>query len=417
MHLRILSFIPLWVTLLAFNTTINADDASPSEVGQADLTLRQFVKGILDTNPRVKAARTALLSDKATRDAETQPLYNPDFTLNAEDSDSLSRTIGISQTLDWSGKRKARSQVADSNLLYAETEFQAIRRAFVVELLNGLASYQIGTARHALVLERQSFMNDLVDLAQSRFEAGDISRVELDLVKLAAMSVRMRSASVESNNLKARQVVQVLTLQTHKDNWPSLPEDIPNLPENIDSDMFVQQLPEVLMAKLSVQINDSIANLRRSERRPDPTVSLKGGKEDDELAIGLNVTIPLFVRNSFKHEVSAAEAERTESELIAHDVLQRARIRIENTAERFAVLRSAWVDWRSTSEESLTRPLDQLHPLWEKGELTTTDYVIQLTEILVVRENALDLNESLWQAWFEWLLVSGQIDVWLGLDT
>ena len=358
----------------------------------------------------------ALFSDIAIRDAESQPLYNPDFVLQAEDSDSLTRTIGISQRLDWSGKRNARTKVADSNLHIAEAEFQAFRRAFAADLLEGLAKYQISVARNALVLERQELMNDLVDRAQSRFEAGDISQVELDLVKLSAMNVRMRRAAVQAKHLKAQYAVQALTPQTNKVEWPMLPDEIPDLPESVNSITHIQQLPEVRMATLTVQTNETLVELRRIETKPDPKVTLRGGKENSELTLGLNVTIPLFVRNSFKHEVSVAAAERDESQLIVDDVLHRARVRLDSTTERFDLLRSAWNDWQSTSEESLSRPLDQLHRLWEKGELTTTDYVGQLTKTLEVRESAFDLNESLWLAWFDWLLASGQIDVWLEVD-
>jgi len=167
---------------------------------------------------------------------------------------------------------------------------------------------------------------------------------------------------------------------------------------------------------LLVETNDSLAELRRKERRPDPTVSFKGGQDDEEFLIGLSINIPLFVRNSYKYEVDTALAERSEAQLIADDVLYRTRLDLENSTAQLRVLRSAWADWQATSEQSLSSPLDQLQRLWETGELSTTDYVVQLTETLEVRESALDLKESLWQAWFQWLLASGRIDGWLGVE-
>ena len=163
MHPRTQAFILLWLSTFAFHTSICAEAANSSDVGRADLSLRQFIENTVETNPRVKAARMALFSDISIRDAESQPLYNPDFVLQAEDSESLTRTVGISQRLDWSGKRKARTKVADSKLHIAEAEFQAFRRAFTADLLEGLAKYQISVARNVLVLERQELMNDLVD--------------------------------------------------------------------------------------------------------------------------------------------------------------------------------------------------------------------------------------------------------------
>jgi cobalt-zinc-cadmium efflux system outer membrane protein len=42
------------------------------------------------------------------------------------------------------------------------------------------------------------------------------------------------------------------------------------------------------------------------------------------------------------------------------------------------------------------------------------DYFGQLGQTIDVRESALDLHEQVWQAWFEWLRASGQVDAWLG---
>lgn len=417
MHPRIHVFILLWIFVVIFSGSITAEKISTVDVPLAELSLRQFVDRIVASNPGVQAARMALSSARANRDADSQALYNPDFILNAEDSDSQTRTIGISQSFDWSGKRRARTKFADSNLRIAEIEFLALRRAFIADLLQGLAKYQVSLERNELVVERQELMNDLVDRAQSRFEAGDISQVELDLVQLTAMNVRIRSTTVHAEHVRARQTVQELTPQIQKTNWPKLSDEIPDLQKNVDLNALIQQLPEVLRTKLTVQSNDSLVELRRNERKPDPKVTLKGGQEDEDVSIGLNVTIPLFVRNSFRHEVSAAVAVRDESQLIADDVLHRAHVRLASSTERFHILRGAWVDWESISAESLSRPLDQLQRLWEKGELTTTDYVGQLEKTLEVRESALDLNESLWLAWFDWLMASGQIDVWLGIDS
>lgn len=417
MHPKTYGFTLLWITFVIFIGPAKADESISIEVGLAELPLRQFVASTLEKNLRLRAARMALASKKSVRDAESQPIYNPDFILDTEDATSQTRAIGVSQTLDWSGKRKARSQIADLNLRFAETEFLSLRRSFTTELLSGLATYQIYCARYELVLERLQLMNDLVDLAQNRFNAGDISQVELDLVKLAATKVRNNSVTIQAERLQAQEAVRVLTPHVDKTEWPSLPSSIPKLPRYTDLDMLVQQLPELQLAELNVQINESLTELRRTERKPDPTLSVTGGQEDDELAVGLNLTIPLFVRNSFKHEVSAAKAERDESQLMASDVLHRARVRLEISTERFSILRFAWVDWESTSEKSLSRPVDQLQRLWEKGELTTTDYVVQLTETLEVRESALELKESLWQAWFDWLKASGQIDAWFALDS
>ena len=319
MHLRIQGFILLWITAGIITESSIAEQYADSAFEKADLSLRQFVEGVVATNPRIKAARMSLTSEQTMRDAEAQPIYNPDFDFDVESTDILHGTVGISQQFDWNGKRRARTQIADSNLLVAKAEFQVFRQGFVVDLLNALTGYQIGRTRYDLVQERLQLMNNLVTRAQSRFEAGDISQVELNLVELAAMNVRIRNAQVQVKQLQAQKDLQKLTPYTNMAQWPRLPDDIPELPKDIDQNLLLQQLPAVQIAKLRVETNDSLAELRRRERRPDPTVSLKGGQDDEEFLIGLSINIPLFVRNSYKYEVETALAERSESQLIADD--------------------------------------------------------------------------------------------------
>ena len=394
-----------------------AQAADPDAIGarRADPELIRFVQTVVETNPRVQAARAALDASGSFRDAASRPLYKPELSLDAENTDVETRSIGISQTLDWGGKRKARTAVAESDRLVVEAEYLAARWAVTVELLDGLAQHQTGLERDALAESRRQLMQDFADLAQRRFDAGDLNQVEFSLAKLAATDARIQKATAGAGLAEARQAVRNLTPRSPATEWPALPAALPKLPQSAsDPQTLVLALPEVLAVRRQVESADAVVELRRRERRPDPTISLAGGREDGENLVGVNVTVPLFIRNSFSHEVSAAMAERSQAQQIADDVMQRAYARLVSAAERYELSRGAWGDWQLTGETSLASQTEQLQKLWEAGELSTTDYLVQLRQTLDVQESALDLREALWRAWFEWLWASGQVDVWLG---
>lgn len=395
--------------------TIEAAEPAANSVSRADPALIQFVQTVIGDNPRVRAARAALDASGALRDAASRPLYNPELTLDAENADIDTRSLGISQTLDWGGKRKARTAVAEFDLLVVEAEYLAARWAVTVELLDGLAQHHTGLERDTLAQSRRELMDEFADLAQRRFDAGDLAQVELDLARLASTDARIQKATAAAGLAEARQAVRNLTPRTPVTQWPSLPAALPGLPENTDDlQPLVLALPEVQAARRQVETADAIVELRRRERRPDPTLSLAGGEADGETLVGLTVSIPLFVRNSFNHEVTAALAQQSQAQETADDVMQRAYARLVGAAERYELSLGAWGDWQQTGLASLTRQSEQLQRLWQAGELSTTDYLVQLTATLDVQESALDLREALWRAWFEWLWASGQVDAWLG---
>jgi cobalt-zinc-cadmium efflux system outer membrane protein len=94
--------------------------------------------------------------------------------------------------------------------------------------------------------------------------------------------------------------------------------------------------------------------------------------------------------------------------------MYRAHARLVSARERYELNQVVWKEWE-VGQRSLSRQQAQLQKLWEAGELSSTDYLVQIGQSLDVQENALDLQESLWRAWFEWLAASGRIDKWIDL--
>lgn len=408
-------FVLLLGELLFTSGVAKAADINTNDLPRASLELTNFVQSVLETNPRVQAARDALDASASYRDAASRPLYNPELSLDTESTDTNTQAISISQTLDWSGKRKARTTVAESNRLVTESEYITARWAITVELLNSLAQHQTAVEREKIAESRRLLMQEFSDLSQQRFGAGDLNQVEFSLAKLASTEARIQKATAGVGLAEARQAVRNITPFSLNTVWPTLPSTMPVLPQTAsDYQTVVLGLPEVLAVRRQVESADAVVDLRRRERRADPTISLAGGREDGENLIGFNVTLPLAIRNRFNHEVTAAMAERSQTQQIANDIMQRAHARLISATEQYVLSRDAWQDWELNGQGSLDSQTEQLQKLWKYGELDTTDYLVQLHQTLDVQESALDLREALWRAWFEWLRASGQVDAWLG---
>lgn len=389
---------------------------SAQHEGRAELSA--FIIAVVDANPQVNAARAALDASVALEGAAGRPLYNPELEFEAEDADSEVRALGISQTLDWGGKRKARTAVAESERRSVESDYLAIRWQVTADLLSALASYQTESDRNALAAARADTMRDFADLAEQRFEAGDISQIDFDLAVLAFTDARIQQATASANVAEAKQAVSSFAVGSPPSEWPAIHTALQ--PLNIapaQASELVMSLPHVRAAQLRVAAASARVELRQRERRPDPTLTLRGGTEDDETLVGLNVTIPLPVRNRYTYEVTAASAERRKAQEEASDISRQAYARFQGAQERYQLSRTAWEDWQRTGGVSLQRQSDLLWRLSEAGELSTTEFLVQLRQTIDTRESALELRETLWRAWLEWLIASGQIESWLGTNT
>ena len=258
-------------------------------------------------------------------------------------------------------------------------------------------------------------MRDFAELAAQRFEAGDISQIELDLAVLAFTDARIKQATASANVAEAKQSVSSLAIGSPSSEWPAFRTELSALavaPSEVSD--LVMSLPHVRAALLRVAAASAQVDLRQRERRLDPTLTLRGGTEDDETLVGLNITVPLPSRNRYTYEVTAASAERRQAQQEASDVSRQAYARFQGAQERYQLSRTAWEDWQQTGGVSLERQTDLLWRLWEAGELSTTEFLVQLQQTLDTRESVLELREALWRAWFEWMTASGQIESWLG---
>jgi cobalt-zinc-cadmium efflux system outer membrane protein len=403
-------------TPLAGVCAAESTQSSHKNTEQDDLA--NFVRQVVDTHPSVSAARAALDASSAYEAAASRPLYNPELEFEAEDTDVETRTVGISQTLDWGGKRRARLTVAEAERRSVDADFTAVRWQVSVGLLTALADYQTETERRQLAEARATAMQEFADLSRQRFDSGDISQIELDLAVLANTQARMQLATATTGVAESKQAVVNFVGQMPVNRWPSLDVELPPVTATgAGPEELVMALPQVRAAQLNTEVAAAKVMLRQRERRVDPTLSLRGGKEGDEDLVALNVTIPLPVRNSFRHEVTAADAEYRQAKEVLSDVSRRAYSRFLGAKERYEIAQAAWKDWQQTGDVSLQSQDETLRRLWQAGEIGTTDYLVQLKQTLDTGESALELRSALWRAWFEWMTASGHIKDWLGERT
>ena len=376
-----------------------------------DPALAAFVQSLVAEHPRIRAAEASYRAGTANAAAASQPLYNPELEGEWEDSSERTTTLGISQVIDWSDKRSAHRDIGKAAQQIISSELRATRWAVTIELLQALADFQSGTEKSALSVQRARLMRNFADLSQRRFSAGDITQVERALASIAALEAEMKTASAAAMLFDARQAILSFRPPTAS-TWPSLPSSFPSIAKKPDLSLL-HKLPEVNAARLQVEKAKANVALRQKERRPDPTIGVMGGKDGYDGLVTVSLSIPLPVRNRFKHEVSAATADLVQAQELADNALLQSKARWVSRHIRYQMSLEAWQAWEKTGQESLDQQTNELSKLWEAGEISTTDYLVQLRQTLDVQDSALDLKRMLWDAWFEWLLASGQIENWL----
>lgn len=431
--------LPMLLPLFICNTILakeQFDDDSYLKVSQTKIypnSLKTFIYQVLEDNPDVQAAKANIDAQHARLEAAEQPLYNPALIADTEQKRQKSfkdpelalegnkpyedtYTIGINQTIDLANKRLVRSKVADKNLHVAECQLAALRQQLATEVLSALIRYQTTQQVVNLTKERTALLKKFVNLTEKREATGDVSSVETDLAKLALSEAIVQQADAEIN---LNQILQVLRSLTGLNQivWP----DLPSLPElhfmNSDTNELLNSLPSLqvlneqyLSAKMRVQ-------LTKRERYPDPTFGIQGGKENtnegNKRVWLASFSVPLFIRNSYRAEVEAANFDAMEADKKRMNLLRQVRADVVSSAERYQTLYQTLQEARQISKKPLNDGVVLIERLWQAGELSTTDYLVQFKQRLDSQIAVAELRTRTWQAWGDWLKASGTIENWL----
>lgn len=395
---------------LLLSAHVFADGSSPSTIPSA---LGSYVEAVLRTHPDLKAADAGVAAAEARAEGLSQPIYNPELNLDGQRSQSDTYSVGLSQSVDLSGKRSARRLSGQKLLQQAVAERAALRQKLATGVLSALADYQARQAALALVQQRLELLQSFAGIAEQQYQAGDTGVLDRNLGQLALAEGIAIAGRAELEQLQARRALDAATGNAALDP-PTLPPS-PPAPGTMtpDYEALLQALPQVQAALAKNEAALTEVDIARSNGRADPTIGIRGGRETSDTEpgktlVGLQLSIPLFVRNSFRAEQRAASATADATRLESAALAQQAFARMKATASQYRASFAAWQRWRGISGAALDNGVELLDRVWKVREISTAEYLVQIKQLLDGRAAGEELKYQTWRAWAEWLEASGQ---------
>jgi outer membrane protein, heavy metal efflux system len=412
-RIRVLSFLA--GAALAGSAAAQSSDPPPS-LDRAPPAIVDAVRDAWARNPAVQAADARVGAAQARSVAAGRPLYNPELELGAENADVDKRSVGISQAFDWSGKRKVRQTAATAEARVAEAERDGVRQRIALEWLRGYAALDVAAERVALGARRVESLQQFAELAERRLRAGDIPVLERDFALLALHEARAQHAELLADEAGARQIIA--NVGGRGVALPPLPRALPPPAEFPSQSSPILSLPALRQAQAETDAAYARIAVAERDKRADPTISLAGGSVGNgsvhDRLVGVVVRIPLFVRNSYDAELTAARLDADAFAATQHDRQRRAGAEAEQAAASYNALREAWRAWQQSPAPPSTDRAALLRKLWEAGEISAADYIVQVKQSIDTELTASALRARAWQAWADWLAASGGLGAWLG---
>lgn len=404
-----------WLAAMGLAYTLASPVSLAEPVASNSLSLLEFAGSIATEHFDVRAARAEVEAALSRREAASQPLYNPQLEFGAEsggEQDAFGGggvslfSAGISQTIDWNDKREVRTLAAKRYVLAAEAELALVGQEIAAQALDALINYRTTEQLLDLARRRVEVLQRFAELAQERKRAGDIGQTDLDLARLAlaeGLSV-LADARVAVN--EALQALREIATDEFR-RWPELPDALPAPLEVAGLRELAKSHPQIAALQSQLAAARAEIDVARSQRQADPTVGAGISREGENNIVGLSFSIPLYVRNDYRAEVDAAANDALAVEASMQAEYERLLARLRTTLESFQDSRSALQSWQKTVSGHLDQGLDLLERLWQVGELSATEYLLQIQQRLDARAAGLRLRAQVWRSWTNWLVVSG----------
>jgi cobalt-zinc-cadmium efflux system outer membrane protein len=395
--------------------------AQAPEPMSAPSDLRTAVDRAWARHPAAAATQATLDAAVARAEAASQPLYNPELEFNADDEGpDRSATAGIGLTLDLSGKRRARSDVAGADLDAATATARLRRRDFAQTWLDAWATVGAAERRVALGTQRAALLARAADLAVRQFKAGDISNLDRDLALLARDEAAAEQATLLADAAAAKAAFQSV------DAGSSVPPPVTPFPVAPATSItagpafLVETLPEWTVVQSTAASATAQVAVAERDRAADPTVSLRGGSIElangvrDEM-YGITLTVPLFVRNSYRAELAAAKADARAATADLEQARYELQARADRTSGTYRAVHAAWQQWQQSPGTNVDVRADLLERLWRAGEMSTSDYLLQVKQTVDTALARAELEGRLWTSFTDYLAATGRLEQWLGL--
>lgn len=407
------------VAVLAAGLLSGAAIAAQAPDAKAPATLRDALQAAWQQHPSYRATQAQLAAAHARLDAAGQPLYNPEFELVADDEGpDRTATAGLNLTLDINGKRRVRRDAAAARVDQSIAEAKLRRRDFARQWFASWAELQTAQKRVETGERRLALVKRFAGLADKQFAAGDISGLERDLALLARDEAQAEQSQLVGDRADAEARFRVVGGAPERAASMMLPTDA--LPSSIAPATGIEQLPDWQAVQMAAVAAEREVTVARRNRVPDPTVGVRGGRIDygglRDNVFGVSVSIPLLIRNSYRAEVVAAQADAD----VATAEAERIRIELDadqrRATESYSASQAAWSQWQASRGTDIQRRTDLLERLWREGELSTADYLQQLKQTLDTALAGAELEARVWRTYTDYLAATGQLERWAGLE-
>lgn len=351
-----------------------------SAATERTLTWPVFIHEVLSANLNYAAARYNV--DMAAADAAAARLLpNPTLTLNGDrdltyhdryatgtDGNRVrlkqveNRSIGITQTVQWWGKRKWAIRMADQSLHAAAATLEDFLRNLSLDAANAYSTALAAQRSVDQLKAAAGFLGQLREAQEIRFKDGDIGKPDLLATQIEEREFLNDLSKAEDAAEAARFALSSYLGRDRGRTDFVVTGELEPTPHNSVSEAQIEEIlrkrPDLVALRHSRDAADSGVKLAKASVIPDVDVSLGYGYSSDvpnnhpvdptpgyhQATLGLSIPLPVFDHGQAAIPKATAAAEQARAQLAAAELQAESDIRAALAQLRSAQRRMASFD-------------------------------------------------------------------------
>lgn len=229
--------------------------------------------------------------------------------------------VGVSMELEVAGQRGLRIGEAEKHLQRAEATFKDYARTFTAKIARAFYQALFARERVSLLRRVEGLNQRLHEVTRIKFEAGDVSGLELNVAAVRYGRARKETLDGERELRQALlDLRRLLGVEEAISPVGELPVDSPPVSLRQALERARANRPDLAAKNRELERAESEINLRRREVLPNPSVGVFFNREaggDKTVLGGLSIPLPFFNRRQGELESLEARKLQARAELLA----------------------------------------------------------------------------------------------------
>ena len=349
--------------------------------GESRISLEIAIETALRENPELNAIREKVKVARARIDGIAL-LGNPELETEFLGGAHAEQKLELTKAFELGGQRGHRIRIAKTQLEKVDTELAKASQSVTKSVK--IVFYELLLVQEKLKLAKEIVQHNeqMRDIAQTRFETGDISVTQANLANIHLQSALREAVTLESE-LQLAQLslnglmgtpLEAARIAVGDLGEKASPDTLQKLTLDALKTQALAHRNDLKSLQLNAQLTESELRLSKAANIPDLSVGALAERSVGESAFGVKFSIPLPLFNRNRAEINATKAQQQ---------VDTAQI---NNSEKQIVreVMAAFLSLSTTQKMLTFYEGDSLKLLNENIKLTRTAYELGETELLEV---------------------------------